>query len=270
LAEAGAPKPFWSGTISFGLVTIPVALYAATRTSSGRSLRQLAPDGALLRREYVCPTHGRPLERDEIVRAYELEDGELVVVTDEELEALAPEASRDIELKQFVDRAELSPLLFDRSYFLLPSSDSTKPYRLLTQVLEEQQRAGIATFVMRGHQHVVAIIAEDQLLRAQTLRFASELRTPETIGLPEPPAQIDAARVERLRAMIREHSEADIDRAELDDDTRERVIALADRKLAEGRDLVEPPSDEGGAEVSGDAEVIDLIDVLARSLARPG
>src|SRR5690606_29299785 len=139
--------------------------------------------------------------------------------------ALAPAASRDIELRQFVDRSELSPMLFERPYFLLPSSGLIKPYRLLTQVLEASKRAGIATFVMRGHQHIVAIMAEGQLLRAQTLRFVEQLRTPETIGLPAPPARLDDAKVERLRSAIHEHSEADIDRHELDDDARERAIA---------------------------------------------
>lgn len=265
LPEAGTPSSFWSGTISFGLVTIPVSLYAATRSSVGTSLRSLAPDGTPLRREYVCPKHDRPLEPDEIVRAYELDDGELVVVTDEELDGLAPEASHEIELQRFVDRAELSPLLFDRPYFLLPSSGSTKPYRLLVQVLEAGQRAGIATFVMRGHQHVVAILAEDQLLRAQTLRFASQLRTPDDIGLPSAAEQVEDPQVERMRVLIREHVEADIDPAELEDDARTQILALAERKLAEGRDVIDVPEPES----SDDAEVIDLMDVLKRSLSGP-
>jgi DNA end-binding protein Ku len=263
LPEPGSASSFWSGTISFGLVTIPVSLYAATRSSVAASLRSLAPDGTPLRREYVCPKHERPLEPDEIVRAYELDDGELVVVTDEELDALAPEASHEIELQRFVDRAELSPLLFDRPYFLLPSSGSAKPYRLLVQVLEASGRAGIATFVMRGHQHVVAILAEDQLLRAQTLRFVSQLRTPEDIGLPRPPESVDEARVEQMRAIIRAHVEPDIDTAELDDDERARILELGERKLAEGRDVIELPSPEPSAEV----EIVDLMDVLQRSLA---
>jgi DNA end-binding protein Ku len=265
LPEAGTPSSFWSGTISFGLVTIPVSLYAATRSSVGTSLRSLAPDGTPLRREYVCPEHDRPLEPDEIVRAYELDDGELVVVTDEELDSLAPEASHEIELQRFVDRAELSPLLFDRPYFLLPSSGSPKPYRLLVEVLEAGQRAGIATFVMRGHQHVVAILAEDQLLRAQTLRFASQLRSPEDIGLASAPRTLDDARVERWRGHIREHVAPDIDPAELEDDERTEILALAERKLAEGRDVIELPEPES----TDDAEVIDLMDVLKRTLAGP-
>ncbi|MFO7562508.1 MAG: Ku protein [Enhygromyxa sp.] len=259
------PKSFWSGTISFGLVSVPVALYSATRGAPGSSLRMLAPDGAPLRREYLCPEHERALEPDEIVRAYELDDGERVVITDAELEALAPEASRDIEIQQFVDRDQLSPLMFERPYFLLPSTTTIKPYRLLALVLEQLGRAGIATFVMRGHEHVVAILAEGGLLRAQTLRFVSELRTPEQIGLPEAPAKIPASKLERMRKLIREHTEADIDPRELDDETRDRTRALAERKLAEGRDVVEQPEAEPGAE----AEIIDLMEVLKQSLGRP-
>lgn len=262
--EPEGPKAFWSGTISFGLVSVPVALYSATRSNTGASLRLLAPDGVPLRREYVCPEHERALEPDEIVRAYELDD-ELVVITDEELEGLAPEASRDIEIKQFVEREQLSPLLFERPYFLLPSTTTIKPYRLLALVLEQSGRAGVASFVMRGHQHMVAILAEGGLLRAQTLRFAEQLRTPEGIGLERAPTRVDASRVKAMRALIRKHSEADIDSDELEDETRERLVALAERKLAEGRDVVEQPEAEPGAE----AEIIDLMEVLKQSLGRP-
>jgi DNA end-binding protein Ku len=240
-------------------------LYSATRSSAGVSLRLLAPDGVPLRREYVCPEHERALEPDEIVRAYELDDGELVVISDDELEGLAPEASRDIEIKQFVEREQLSPLLFERPYFLLPSTSTIKPYRLLALVLEHSGRAGVASFVMRGHQHMVAILAEGGLLRAQTLRFASQLRTPEGIGLADAPARVDAAKVKQLRALIRKLAEQDIDLRELEDETREQTLALAQRKLAEGRDVVEQPQAEPGAE----AEIIDLMEVLKQSLGRP-
>ena len=259
------PKAFWSGTISFGLVSVPVALYSATRSSAGLSLRLLARDGVPLRREYVCPKHERALEPDEIARAYELDDGELVVISDAELERLAPEASRDLEIKQFVEREQLSPLLFERPYFLLPSTTTIKPYRLLALVLEQSGRAGVASFVMRGHQHMVAILAEGGLLRAQTLRFAEQLRTPESIGLEDAPAKVDASKLKQLRAAIRRHAEADIDRDELEDETRQRTVALAERKLAEGRDVVEQPEAEPGAE----AEIIDLMEVLKQSLGRP-
>jgi DNA end-binding protein Ku len=255
----------WSGTVSFGLVSIPVSLYSAIRSSAGVSLRMLGPDGAPLRREYVCPKHERALERDELVRAYELESGELVVLTDEELEALAPEASHDIEIQRFVALTELSPLLFERPYFLLPSTGATKPYRLLARVLEEDRRAGLASFVMRGQQHVVAILAEDGLLRAQTLRFVTELRSPARID--QAPAEVDEREVERLRAVIRDHAEAEVDRRELEDDSRARIYALAEQKLAEGRDLIERPTD--AEDEGGEAEIIDLIRVIERSLERP-
>lgn len=261
----GGPRSFWSGTVSFGLVSVPVALYSATRSALGSSLRMLAPDGAPLRREYVCPKHERALEPDEIVRAYELDDGELVVISDAELEALAPEASRDIEIRQFVARDQLPPTMFERPYFLLPSTTTLKPYRLLALVLEQLDRAGIATFVMRGLEHVVAILAEDGLLRAETLRFAAQLRTPERIGLARAPVRFDVEKVKRMRALIREHVEADVDLRELEDQTRERTRALAERKLAEGRDVVERPEPEPGAE----AEIIDLMKVLEQSLGRP-
>ncbi len=157
-------------------------------------------------------------------------------------------------------------MFYERPYFLLPSGSALKPYRLLARVLEDSGRAGIASFVMRGHQHLVAILAERGILRAQTLRFAEQLRTPAQIGLPERPTQLDAGLVERMRDRVRAHAAPDIERAELRDETRERTLALAERKLAEGRDLVEAPAAEPG----GEAEIIDLMDVLRRSIAASG
>src|SRR5690606_8881941 len=121
---------------------------------------------------------------EEIVRGFDVGDGQYVVVTDEELEALAPDKSRDIDLRRFVPRHELPMANFERAHFMAPTSDSNKAYRLLTKTLEETNRIGIATFVMRGKEYLVAIIAEGGLLRAETLRFADEIRTPADIGLP--------------------------------------------------------------------------------------
>jgi DNA end-binding protein Ku len=291
-ADVG-PRPFWSGTISFGLVAVPIEVYPALRSPVGRSLRMLAPDGSPVEREYLCPAEDRPVTRDELVRA--LEPGKLdpppgmarpsgdepIVLTDDELEALAPAGSRELEIHHFIALDQLSPLLFERAYFLLPTG-AIKPYRLLARVLEDQRRAGIATFVMRGREHLAAILSADGLLRIQTLRFASELRTPADLGLPPVPAELDAALVEQFAALlatlreaepgdpIEKPSQAADDLAqELSDQRYAETLALARRKLAEGRDVVEAPPTTGDtdAEDSDSAEVIDLMTILARALA---
>jgi DNA end-binding protein Ku len=268
LPESHERSPLWAGTLSFGLVTIPVELHPAIRSSAGVSFRMLAPDGMPLQREYLCPEHERSVTRDEIVRGYELEDGSFVTITDEELDALAPDASRDIELERFVEPAELSPLWFERAYFLLPNTGVTKPYGLLAQVLEETGRVGIARFVLRGRQHLVAIFGEGGLLRAQTMRFVEQLRSADVIGLTDASVEVDEAQVEQLRAYIREHSAASLDADQLVDDRAARILARAQEKLEAGEDVVEIEADER-SEAAG-SEIIDLADVLARSLARPG
>jgi DNA end-binding protein Ku len=182
-AEPQTPRPFWSGTISFGLVSIPVNLFPANR-SSHIGLRLLAPQGTPLRRRYYSSKTDRALSPEEMVRGYEIDAGHYVVVTDEELERLAPEKSRDIDLRQFVNEHELPPLLFERAYFLTPADGSTKAYQLLAAVMEKKHRAGLATFVMRGKEYLIAILAEQGILRAETLRSKMSFARRKTLGCP--------------------------------------------------------------------------------------
>ena len=259
--QQAAVRSFWSGTITFGLVSIPVALYAANR-SSRVSLRMVAPDGTRLARRYFTSRDDRELESDELVRGYEAEKDRFVIVDDDELERLAPERTRDIDLRQFVKADDIDPMYFERAYYLTPAGQSNKAYRLLARVMEETGRAGIATFVMRTKEYLVAIMAENGILRAETLRFADEVRTPEFIGLPEP-VKPQAAEVRRMDREIGKQSESELDRDELVDHSVERMMKLVDRKLRSGEDVVQA-DDEGGG--GGESDVIDLMEILKRRL----
>jgi hypothetical protein len=179
------PRSFWSGTITFGLVSIPVELYPASR-SQRLSLRMVAEDGTPLTRRYFCPKEDKELEWDEIVRGYEVEKDTYVVVTDAELEKLAPEKTRDIDLRVFVDQGQLDPMHFDRAYYLTPGGNSTKAYRLLAATMEQTEKAGIATFVMRGKEYLIAILAEGSSARKPC---ASRMKSapPRTWGCPRRP-----------------------------------------------------------------------------------
>src|SRR5688500_2879765 len=168
-------RPFWSGTITFGLVSVPVDLLPANRPRRV-SLRMLAPDGTPLKREYWSAGGQEAVESEQTVHAYELDNGKFVEVTDEELEELGPRKTREIDLRLFVDKDELDPVFFERAYFLAPSKGANKPYRLLVSAMESTSKAGIATFVMREREYLVAIIAENGLLRAETMRFAGATR----------------------------------------------------------------------------------------------
>jgi DNA end-binding protein Ku len=268
LDQPSGMRPFWSGTISFGLVTVPVALYAATKPR-GISLKMIGPDEAPVRRRYVCSKDGQPLDADDIVRGYEIEKGKYVVVTDDELEAIEPRKSREIDLRLFVDRDEIDPMFYQRAYFLVPSGGTNKAYRLLAEVMERRNRAGIATFVMRAKEHLVAIIAEHGILRAETLRFADEIRKPEDAGLPEvhKPAPAD---VKKFEAQIAKHAKK-LDMHELVDDYAERLEKLVAEKERKQKDIVRAP-EESSREEDGDGggEVVDLLAVLSRSLGQTG
>jgi DNA end-binding protein Ku len=259
------PRSFWSGTITFGLVSIPVELFPATR-SQRVSLRMVAPDGTPLVRRYFCPQEEKELDWDEIVRGYEIDRDTFVVVTDDELEKLAPEKTRDIDLRLFVDAADIDPIHFERAYYLTPGGNSTKAYRLLAATMEQTGKAGIATFVMRGKEYLIAILAGNGILRAETLRFADEVRTPEDVGLPaaeEPPASL----VKRMEKAMTALSESALDESELEDRSAERLRRLVAKKERTGTDVVAAPDGEPAPASDG---VIDLMEVLKRSLQGAG
>lgn len=258
--EEVAPRAFWSGTITFGLVSIPVELFPANR-SQGVSLRMVSGDGVPLARRYFCSKEDRELDWDDIVRGYEIEKDTYVVVTDDELERLAPEKTRDIDLRRFVPADEIDPIHFERAYYLTPGGNSTKAYRLLAATMEETDRAGIATFVMRGKEYLVAILAENGILRAETLRFAEEVRTAEDVGLPDP-AKPKAAEVKKIITAMSKLEAKKLDEKELVDRSAERLLKLVAKKEKSGEDVVEAPAGEAAASEG----VIDLMEVLRRSL----
>ena len=226
-------------------------------------MRMLSPDGTPLARRYFRAGSQAPLESEHIERGYELDDGSFVPVSDEELDALAPEQSRDIDLTRFVPRDAIPPIYFERSYFLIPSGSSLA-YRLLAATMERTKKAGIATFVMRGKQYLVAILAEDGLLRAETMRFQDELRSPSEVGLPTP-VPVDAGIVKSVRSEIKHLTQPSLSTEELKDEYWQRLTALVEQKRKKGEGLV-TPEPEAEAEAQQASNVIDLVAVLKRSL----
>lgn len=265
LEEGGQPsgmRPFWSGTITFGLVTVPVALYAATR-GRGVAMRMLGPDEATVQRRYVCSKEGKVLDADDIVRGYEVEKGKFVVVSDEELEAIEPRKTREIDLQLFVDADDIEPIYFEKAYFLVPTGGTNKAYRLLAEVMEKKKQAGIATFVMRAKEYLVAILAENGILRAETLRFSDEIRKPEDVGLPAVP-KIPAAEVKKFETQITKHAKR-LSVAEMTDDYAQRLEKLVTAKEKKKENIVKAP-EESRSEDEGGGEVVDLLAMLSKSL----
>jgi len=258
--NARAARPFWSGTLTFGLVSVPVDLYPGNRTNRA-PLRMLSPDGEPLSRRYFSQKSGKELDDEDMVRGYEIDKDRYVVVTDEELERLAPEQSRDIDLRRFVPLEEISPLYFDRSYFLAPSEGSEKAYKLLAETMKKEDLAGVATFVMRGKEYLVAIFPENGILRAETMRFADEIRSPKEIDLPEK-KKVTAATVKKFEKLIEQHSARQLSMKELKDEQMEKLLKLVAKKRRQHKDIVEveePKREEG--------KVIDLMAALKKSLA---
>lgn len=257
--EQNGVRPFWSGTITFGLVSVPVSLFPANRSSTV-GLRMVAPDGTPVERRYVCSKEQVELDWEDIVRGYEVTKGKFVVVSDDELEALEPRKSRDIDLRLFVRRDEIDPIYFERAYFLVPASGSNKAYRLLAKVMEDTDHAGIATFVMRTKEYLVAILAKNGILHAETMRFEDEIRKPADVDLPKK-SKPAPAEVKKFEAEIAKRVKK-VDFSEFLDDYAERLEKLAEQKRKKKDAVIktsEPIEDEG-------AEVIDLLEVLSRSL----
>jgi len=259
--EQEQPRAFWSGIVAFGLVSLPVSLFPAHRSKV--ALKMVDARGAPLKRQFFCEHDNRPLERDDIVRSYEVEKYHYVVVEDEELEALEPKRSREIDLKRFVPLSSINPVYFERAYFLVPDGDTTKAYRLLAKSMEDQQRAGIATFVMHGKDYLVAIIAQGGILRAETLRFHDELRTPEQVGLPQRQAA-DKKTVEQMRGAIRKLTHKRFEPALLSDPQATNLRQRIEAKLKSGADVLKAPEEPAPAEAA--SNVIDLMQVLKQRL----
>lgn len=240
---------------------MPVNLFPANR-SNRAPLRMLGPDGEPLSRKYYSEKTERDLDADEIVRGYEIDKGKYVVVTDEELDRLAPEKSRDIDLKTFVPEESIPPVHFDRGYFLTPAPGSEKAYKLLAETMEKGGKAGVATFVMRGKEYLVAIFAEHGILRAETMRFPDELRSPADVGLPKKKPKVPAATVHKFEKLISGKSKKQMSPARLKDEQTEQLLKLVKKKSAQRKNVVKVESEEREP-----AKVIDLVAVLKKSLA---
>jgi DNA end-binding protein Ku len=224
-------------------VSIPVDLLSAVRPRQ-TAMKLVDKSGHALGREYHCSKENKELDNDELVRGYQTDEGKMVVITDEEFESVAPEMSGDIELRGFVPLEQIPPMYFQKPYFLAPSGKSAKAYNLLTATMEKTGRVGVGSFVMRGHEYLVAIVSDNGVLRADTLRYADEIRTPESIGLPKV-RKAAAGKLSRFSKAIEDLQQTRLDLAELEDQD-----ARALRELAASK------------------QIIDLMEVLRKSLSK--
>ena len=223
----------------------------------------LGPDGQPLARRYYSQKTERDLDADEIVRGYEIKENKYVIITDEELERLAPEKTRDIDLKQFVPEDSIPPIYFERGYFLTPAAGSQKAYKLLAETMKKSGLAGVATFVMRGKEYLVAIFSDNGILRAEMMRFADELRSPADVDLPKKP-KVPAASVRKFEKLIGARAKKQFSTSKLEDEQGKKLLKLVKKKKAQRKNIVEV---EVEGEAPSEGKVIDLVSVLKKSLS---
>ena len=256
------PRVIWKGSISFGLVTIPVQLFSAVSRKTVRFNQLDAQTGARVRHKRVSSADDSELGAERIVKGYELPSGDYVTITDTELEALVPAAARTIDIDAFVDLADIDPVFYDSAYHLVPDEATAKPYKLLAEAMQEANKVAICHFVMRSKQHLAAIRPVDGRLMLSTMVYADELVAPNELGAFD---RLDAIAVdERETAMARQliaALEADFEPDRYTDSYREALLELIERKASGDTDVrVVAPA------LTSDT-VVDLMAALEASVA---
>ena len=248
------PRAIWSGSISFGLVSVPVRMYSAISEQDLHFNYVHAPDGSRIGYEKVCKAEGRPVPDDEIVRAFEIEEDEYVYMSDEDFEAAEPETHRTIEIRDFVPYEEIDPIYFERTSYLGPAEGGERVYALLVRAMEEANLAGIAKYVMRGKQHLGCLRIREGAITLEKMYFADEIRPLEDIA-PEN-APVDDRELEMARRLIASYAGSfDIEKYE---DTYRDALCEIIRAKQKGR---KPPRPRAAPE-----RPPDLIEALRASL----
>ena len=255
-----ALQTIWSGTISFSLVAIPVHLVKAVEP--GRvSFRMLHnKDYSPLARRMYCPEEEKIVPPDEIVRGYETGSGKYIVITDEELESVSPERSRTIEISEFIDIKDVDPVYYDHPYYLVPSKGGEKAYRLLAEVMRQTNKAGLAKFVLRDREYLVAVKSTDGVLSLITLHYSGEILPDENI-LPKE-GKIESEEKSLMKKIIKDMT-VDFNPDKYADKRRKKIMKLLKKKVKE-KAAVEAP--EVGEE-EGEGPV-DLLAVLEESMRK--
>ncbi len=259
------PSGIWSGTLSFGLVAVPVRMVSATRDLDVRFHQVDAETGERVAIHRICETDGQEVPWEDIGRGYDL-DGQLVTLTDAELEAAAPERTHTIEIEEFVDIDEIDPAQFDHPYYLVPSSDSegtTRAYRLLRDAMASTNQAAIGRVVLRSNEYLVAVREHDQVLALTTMLFADELRDTSEIDAIPDESSGKAKRGEVAEAVkLVDAMTRDFDPDSYADHYRERMLELVENKRKSKRTKL-PVADEPELEPAP-----DLMAALKQSLER--
>ncbi|MEO9323131.1 Ku protein [Nocardioides sp. C4-1] len=250
-------RAIWKGAVSFGLVSVPVKLYSATE-SHDISFRQVhEADGGRIKYQRVCSIDGEEVPYAEIAKGYETEDGEMVILTDDDMASLPLTSSREIAVEKFVPTSQIDPMLFEKSYYLEPEKTGAKPYALLRQALLDADRMAVVTIALRNRTSVAVLRVRDDVIVLQTMMWPDEIRTPDF--------QIETGEIKdsevKMAQMLVETLAGDFDASEFEDDYADAVQAVVKAKIEGGEIKRTPTSTKTGG------EVVDLLAALQRSVA---
>jgi DNA end-binding protein Ku len=250
------PRSMWKGAISFGLVTIPVAVYPATEEKSVKFNQLHDEDMGRIRYKRVCEVDGEEVSYDHVVKGYELEKDRYVVLEDEDFDAVPVESSRTIDIQQFVDLEEIDPILYKKSYYLVPEETGAKAYALLRRALEEESKVGISKVSFRDKEHLAALRFKDDVFVLETMFWPDEIRAAEFDTVHED-GKIREQEVEMAKSLIENLSEPWNPDA-FKDEYREALLEIVEKKAA-GEEIEAAPEAQP-------ARVVDLMEALKASV----
>ncbi len=253
-----ALRPLRNATISFGLVSIPVRFYTATKSEDIHFHLLHESCGTRVNRKWWCPHHEKIVDSDELIRGYEISKNKYVTFTDEEIDTLETDDNRALEITEFVDLHEIDPVFFEKAYFLGPSPGGGKTYRLLAQAMKKQDKVAVARWISGGKEHVVVLRPYEKGLILHTMYYADEVRDFGAIDLEESPVR--DKEVQLAEMLINELTEKKFDPLAFSNEYRERLLQRI-RAKSKGKTIEpeEPEEEKGG-------EVIDIMEALRRSL----
>ncbi len=258
--NGGMPRAIWSGSVSFGLVNVPVKLVTATSPKDVRFHQLHDADNGRIQQKRVCSLDGEEVPFEHIVKGYDLGGGRYVVIEPEELAALDPAATRTIDIEEFVDLGDIDPVYFDHSYYLVPDGRAEKPYALLVEAMSRTGKVALGRFVLRTKQYLATMRARDGVLVLATMLYDDEVIAPEALDVPTTAATAPSDREVTMATQLVESLSGPFDPSKYEDDYREKVLALIEAK-AEGETIAQPEAPEPTA------AVVDLAAALEASLA---
>jgi DNA end-binding protein Ku len=257
------PRAIWSGSISFGLLNVPVKLYSAVSKQTIRFKELHEKDGSRIRHKRVSEKTGKEVAYDDIVKGYEFAPDQYVTLTRDELSELDPKRTRSIEIQDFVDLDDIDPIYFEQPYYLGPDKGAEKAYGLLVEAMKNARKVAVARFVLRNKEHLAAIRPMDDVLTMATMRFHDEVTQPKDLDsevFEEKPGKPDKRELEMAEQLI-ESLSSDFKPGKYRDEYREELLNLLEQK-ASGKEIVSAPSEEPEP-----TKAPDLMAALEESLA---